>query len=338
MADISLESKIHPYGWPYGQNPKSKITGSWLDFQHQNPFDGIYWNDETRAFTCEQWQGKIDEINGVGMDTVVLMSSALDDKAFYPSNFLAGRWALACEDPVEAVLNAADRNDQNVFVSAGFYGHQTEETSDAPEYLNWHKRLADDLWSRYGHHTSFFGWYIPNEAEIDGHFSEGYMEFIPKLAAHLRGISSTKKILIAPYGTNTVQETDRFVEQIQSLRVDYVAYQDEVGVRKTRVEELDEIYARLSRLHDRAGVPLWADVEIFDFEAEVYKSPLIPAKLDRIQRQLAAISPYVEKLLCYQYHGLMNPPNSFQHCGHPDTVRLYEEYVRWIQYKQSTVP
>lgn len=309
----------------------AKISGTWLDFQHQNPYDGIYWNDQTRAFSCSQWQGKIDEICSVGMDTVVLMSTALDDKAFYPSDFVKGRWNLACADPVEAVLSAADSNIQHVFVSAGFYGHQTEETSSAPDYLDWHRRLTEDLFKRYGGHASFYGWYIPNEAEINGHFSDGFMNFTPKLTANLRGLSPDKRILIAPYGTNKVQETERFVEQVQALGVDFIAYQDEIGVRKTKVEELDEIYARLSRLHDKAGVPLWADVEIFEFEGDVYKSPLIPASLDRIQRQLAAISPYVEKLLCYQYHGLMNPPNSPQHCGHPDSIKLYQQYLGWVQ-------
>src|SRR6266480_7837461 len=117
------------------------ITGTWMDFQHQNPWDGEYWNAQTRAFTCDQWQGKVDEINGIGMDTIVIMSTALDDKSFYPSTFLKDHWNLTCADPVEAVLTAADRNGQHVFVSAGFYGHQTEETSDAPDYLEWHQRL-----------------------------------------------------------------------------------------------------------------------------------------------------------------------------------------------------
>ena len=302
------------------------ITGTWLDFQHQNPWDGQYWNDQTRAFTCDQWQGKSDEIHGIGMDTIVIMSTALDDKSFYPSTFLRERWDLNCEDPLEAVLTAADRNRQNVFISAGFYGHQTEETSEAPDYLDWHQRLTEELFTRCRNHPSFYGWYIPNEAEIEGHFSEGYMRFTPRLCEHLRSLDSARRILIAPYGTNKVQETGRFVEQLQQLGVDFIAYQDEVGVRKTRVEQLDEIYARLRRLHDRAGITLWADMEVFEFEGKVYGSPLIPASIDRIHRQLAAISPYVEKILCYQYHGLMNPPNSPQPCSHPDSVRLYQEY------------
>lgn len=308
-----------------------RIEGTWLDFQHQNAFDGIYWNEQTREFTCAQWEGKAGEISDVGMDTIVLMSTALDDKAFYPSQFIKDRWNLACEDPVEAILHAADRNRQHVFVSAGFYGHQTEETSQAPDYLEWHFRHSEDLWSRYSAHPSFFGWYIPNEAEIDGHFSDGFLAFTPRLTAHLRSLAPGKRILIAPYGTNKVEETDRFVEQIQALGVDCIAYQDEVGVRKTQVAQLEEIYARLRRLHNRAGIPLWADVEIFEFEGRVYRSPLIPAPLERIQRQLAAIGPYVEKILCYQYHGLMNPPDSSQHCGHQDSVRLHQEYANWMR-------
>lgn len=304
------------------------ITGTWLDFQHQNPWDGEYWNAQTRAFNCEQWRNQVDDIHGIGMDTIVLMSAALDDKSFYPSTFLKERWDLACEDPLEALLSAADRNQQRVFVSAGFYGHQTEETSDAPDYFPWHQRLTEELYARYRQHTSFYGWYIPNEAEIEGHFSDGFMSFTPRLTAHLRGLDSARKILIAPYGTNKVAETDRFVEQIRQLGVDFIAYQDEVGVRKTHVLQLGEIYARLKRLHDRAGLPLWADMEVFEFEGKVYGSPLIPASIERIQAQMDAITPHIEKLLCYQYHGLMNPPDSARPIGHPDSVMLYQEYSR----------
>lgn len=302
------------------------ITGTWLDFQHQNSYDGLYWNDQARDFTCEQWRRHVDDFRGLGMDTLVLMSSALDNRAFYPSAFLPDRWPLTCEDPIEAVLTEAERHGQQVFVSAGFYGHQTEETSDAPDYLAWHQRLTEELWRRYGHHAAFHGWYIPNEAEIHGHFSAGYMEFTPRFAAHLRALSPDRKLLIAPYGTRHIIEDQEFMDQIGALGVDYIAYQDEVGVRKTRVEELDAIFARLRRLHDRAAMPLWADVEVFEFEGEVYKSALLPAAIERVQRQLAIIGPYVDKVLCYQVHGLMNPPDTAAFCGHPDSVRLYREY------------
>lgn len=308
-----------------------------MDFQHQNPHDGDYWNAATRQFIAAQWQGKVAEMAALGLHYIVIMSSALDNKAFYPSAFMP-RHELVCEDPIAAVLEAAHQNGLRVFVSAGFYGHTTEETSDASDYYDWHTHLADELWRRYRHAPAFYGWYVPNEAEIKGHFSHGFMTFIGRFAPYLKHLAPDHRVLIAPYGTRNVTEDAEYVAQLRVLGtagVDFIAYQDEVGVRKTQVEELPEIYARLRRLHDRAGdghkaPALWADTEIFEFEGATYASALVPASLGRIQSQLAAIAPHVDVMLCYQTHGLMNPPDSPQFCGHPDTVRLWNEYMTHI--------
>ncbi|MBE3597503.1 MAG: hypothetical protein IMX02_01395 [Limnochordaceae bacterium] len=104
-----------------------------------------------------------------------------------------------------------------------------------------------------------------------------------------------------------------------------------MGVEKTRVDELDAIWARLRRLHDRARLPLWADVELFRFEGPVYRSPLVPAPWERILAQLTAASRYVDRILAYQYLGLMNPPDSPATAGHPSSVALYRAYARWLQ-------
>jgi hypothetical protein len=308
-----------------------------MDFQHQNPHDGDYWNATTRHFTADQWRGKVREMATLGLKHIVIMSSALDDKAFYPSTWM-DHWDLACPDPIGAVLQEAGACGLGVFVSGGFYKHTTEETSDAPDYYEWHTRLTAELLERYGKEPAFQGWYVPNEADIHGHYSDGYMQFMSRYGPYLKQLAPGKTILIAPYGTRYVQEDDKFVSQLCSLGaagVDYIAYQDEVGVRKTKVEELDAIYARLRRLHDRAsaqgtGPALWADTEIFEFEGATYASALIPAALSRIQAQLAAIAPYVDTMLCYQTHGLINPPDSPQFCGHPDSARLWTEYTQWI--------
>jgi hypothetical protein len=306
-----------------------------MDFQHQNPHDGDYWNETTRRFTAEQWRGKVGEMAALGLEYIVIMSSALDDKAFYPSDFMA-RHDLTCADPIAAVLEAAQAYGLKVFVSAGFYGHTTEETSEAADYLEWHQILAAELYRLYAHYPAFYGWYVPNEAEVNGHYSDGFMRFMADFVPYLKTpLQHPKRVLIAPYGTRKVVEDEAFVSQLRALGtagVDFIAYQDEVGVRKTQVDELDAIYARLRRLHDHAAEggnaapALWADIELFEFEGATYASALIPATLDRILRQLAAIAPHVDTMLCYQTHGLLNPPDSSQFCGHPDTAKLWQEY------------
>ena len=62
----------------------------------------------------------------------------------------------------------------------------------------------------------------------------------------------------------------------------------------------------------------------------VYKSALIPADFDRIKKQIENAAPYVDKILSYQYLGLMNPPSSTAFAGHENSAKLYEEYKRYI--------
>lgn len=312
------------------QRPE-RITGSWLDFRHQNPWDGYYWNDQTAAFTCDQWRAKVGEMAGLGMDTIVLMSTTLHGRSFYPSRVEPDRWDIACLDPVRAVLDAAADHAMRVFVSLGYHATSIGEISLEPQFLQWHQDLAHELADRYGGHPAFHGWYLPYEAPIQRLYPEAHVQFAVTLGDYCRAALPGKPVLIAPYGTRTVQEDDHLVQQLRDLKVDAVAYQDEVGVRKSTVDEVPAFYAALRRMHDAAGVPLWADVEVFDFEGQVYASPLIPAPIERVTRQLANVAPYVEKILCYQYPGLMNPPDSRAFAGHPDTVRLYQDYHAWLE-------
>ena len=86
--------------------------------------------------------------------------------------------------------------------------------------------------------------------------------------------------------------------------------------------------------HDRVPqCALWADLEIFAWEGapNQQSSPLILAPFPRVKAQLAAVSPFVDTILVYQYQGLMNKPTSRAFAGHPDSTRLYTDYVRWLR-------
>ena len=70
-------------------------------------------------------------------------------------------------------------------------------------------------------------------------------------------------------------------------------------------------------------------MEIFEFENEVYKSALLPASFDRVLRQLEAVSPWVDKILVYQYQGMMNKPGSVAFAGCAASNQLYSDYESW---------
>jgi len=312
------------------------ISGSWFEFQHHATVEGVDWNPACAAFTCQQWDAKIKEIADVGMEYLVLMCTALYFRSFFPTTIFPA-WRLACSDPLEVVLSAADKYGVKFFIGGGFYGDwQSPNIISDSAAVKRRLQAMGEITKLYSHHRSFYGWYWPNEAFIDRYFSEAFIQYVNTCSRLARQLTPQARILIAPYGTRVAVPDDKYVRQLASLDADIVAYQDEVGVRKSKVEETAAFYEGLRKAHDRAQrAAIWADVEIFEFEGVVYQSALLPAPFDRVLRQLEAVSPWVDKILVYQYQGMMNKPTSAAFAGSPRSTALYTAYVDWLRARKQ---
>jgi hypothetical protein len=312
------------------------ISGSWFEFQHHATVEGVDWNPQCADSSCAQWDARVKEIADVGMEYLVLMATALDYRAFFPTDIFPP-WRLACRDLMEAVLTAADKYGIKFFIGGGFYG-DWESPRIVSDPVAARKRLQaiEQLAHLYSHHKSFYGWYWPNEAFIDRYYSEEFIRYVNTCSRLARRLTPRAKILIAPYGTRVAVPDEKYVRQLESLDVDVIAYQDEVGVQKSTPDETPAFYEGLRKAHDRAQrAAIWADVEIFKFERAVYKSALLPAPFSRVLRQLESVSPWVDKILVYQYQGMMNKPGSVAFCGSPASTRLYKDYVAWLQARRK---
>ncbi|MHA7111843.1 DUF4434 domain-containing protein [Sunxiuqinia elliptica] len=303
------------------------IEGSWFEFQHHSAVEGKYWNPTLEKFTAEQWDAKVKEIADAGMRYLVLLDVAIYGKSFYPTSLLP-KHEMGCEDPLEVVLTAADKYGLRFFVSNGFFGEWTKPAMlmQDREVNKLRLKAMNELAEKYGHHKSFYGWYYPNETGIYGHYDDFFINYVNESSAEAAKLMPKAKTLIAPYGTRNVKADDQYVRQLEQLDVDFIAYQDEIGVEKTQVEESAGFFENLYKMHKKAAKSrLWADVEVFRFEGKVYNSALLPAPAERVIQQLEAVSPYVEKILIYQYIGMMNKPGSKAFAGHPDSTKLYTQ-------------
>lgn len=312
---------------------KRKIDGTFFEFLHHNTAEGKYWNDALNRFTADDWKNKVKEIAEVGMEYIVLMATALYEKCYFRSSVYPFA-DIPCEDPVEALLSAADEYKVKVFLGNGFYGdwRKANRNITDKEVIERSFRAMEELTALYGHHESFYGWYFPDETCIILKFSKDFVKYVNLCSARCRELTPDKKTLIAPFGTNLALTNKSYVNSLMNLDVDFIAYQDEVGVRKTPVGRTEKIYERLRKAHDKAGrSELWADIELFRFEGAVYNSALLPADFERVKRQLENVAPYVDKILCYQYPGLMNPSDSACFAGHEKSAELYEEYRKYIK-------
>ncbi len=309
-----------------------KIDGTFFEFHHHNIPEGKYWNPAIDRFTGAQWREKVREIASLGMEYIVVMATALYEKCYFKSSVFPFA-DIPCADPIEELLCEADACGVKVFLGNGFYGDWRKANFNitSKEVVDRSFRAMEEIAELYAHHQSFYGWYFPDETCIILKYSKDFMKYVNLCSSRCHQLTPDKKTLIAPYGTNLVFANNRFIRQLTELDVDFIAYQDEVGVKKTKVDHTKRLFEKLKIAHDKAGrSELWADIELFDFEGMVYQSALIPASFERIQKQIENVAPYADKILGYQYLGIMNPANSDAFAGHPNSATLYENYVKYL--------
>lgn len=155
-----------------------QISGAWAGIYHWSEIEGKHWNKDIKKMTDEQWKELVRSMHKVEMDMIVIQevfrneqyvgkhNTTVDSyagKAFYPSELYPGRMDITAEDPIEAILSEADRLGMNVLVGVGIFAW----FDFTPESLEWHKRVAKELWDMYGHHESFYAFMFPRKAEED---------------------------------------------------------------------------------------------------------------------------------------------------------------------------
>jgi len=105
---------------------------------------------------------------------------------------------IACDDPLEAILDEADKLDMKVFPGVGLYAW-FDFTEDS---LKWHMQVAEELHEKYGHHCSFYGWYVSEEifGDLGGDQKreDDIVSFFKTFKVHCKQLAPTKPVMLAP--------------------------------------------------------------------------------------------------------------------------------------------
>ena len=150
------------------------IDGCWITLYHWSEAEGTYFNEGLKNLDDDGWRQIIYSMHKAKITSVLIQNvfdagnyayqhnmtvDTYDGKAFYPSKLYKNRMPIKCEDPLEVILTAADECGMHVFPGVGMYAW----FEFSPDSLEWHKRVTVELNERYGHHKSFYGWYISEE-------------------------------------------------------------------------------------------------------------------------------------------------------------------------------
>ena len=358
LAVVACGDDVHRTSRPLRILPSTirsteTIGGAWAGLYHWSDSEGLHWNTDLKTMSGDQWRELVRGMHEIGMDIINIQELFRNEEyagkhhievegykgqAFYPSALYPGRMPIAAADPLEAIFDEADKLGMSVLPGIGMYAW----FDYSPASLAWHIRVADEIWARYGHHPSFYGWKISEE----GHGGLGFgigstgadlerehrqlVEFFRCFGAHVRRLAPDKPVMVArsTHGMRGAEDTYRELLKHLDILCSFCFHRmpadDMTG---------DEAAAMLQSLCDEAGAHLWMNMEVFLFEGGGdCGAPLIPRPIAGVREDMLRF-PNFEKILCYQYPGLMTHPGASVKLGGPAAVGLYQDYAAYLEGK-----
>ena len=312
------------------------VTGTFLNLAYQdvrNKYTNPLGSDNTDPAL---WGAKVCEMKKMGMEYLVLMAVANEEKSYYPSSLMGWQYPQWRQSPVDAIMDAAAENGMKVFMSTGWAKDQDDNLRD-PAIKGRQIEMMTELAGIYGEHPAMYGWYLPVEDCFGPVLTDYAVEAVNALTAKARELTPGKKILISPYGIfNSDFDDPRYAEQICRLEVDIIAYQDEIGcVRESYpLTRLRENWKKLRTIHDRAGIEMWANCESFAWEGNTNDrtSALVPASFSRfLSQQVAASAGGVDRIISFMFAGIYDDPASEFRLGQPHwSAQAHSDYMSWL--------
>lgn len=322
-----------------GLNITKKVRGTFINFAYMDERNKYMNPSGVDNTSPDLWRMKVKELSDMGIEYVIIMYVANNDKAFYPSDFMPHAYQSGKESPVEAVMNAADENNMKAFLSTG-WAHNQDDNPRLPEIRAIQTKIMHETAKLFSKHKSFYGWYLPCEDVVGPYLSQNAVDAANSLAAEARAETPDAKVLISPYGLRLANfNNSQFADQIAKLKVDIIAYQDEIGcvVETTPLPHMKENFKHLREVHDKTKIQLWANDESFTWEKGLNTRPsaLIPAPFPRFLSQLVGVSKAnVDEVISFAITGIYDKPDSKIPIGQPVFgAKAYQEYMEWKEGK-----
>ncbi len=310
------------------------ITGTFLNLFYQDERNK-YMNPSSVDMTDPAlWTAKVNELADLGLEYLVIVAVANDYKALYPSKMMKRAYKHKTS-PVDAILDAAAARGMKVFMSSGWAKNQDDNLRN-PKTKERQIKMMDELASIYGNHPALYGWYLPVEDCLGPVLSEYAVDAVNQLAEHARSLTPGAKILISPYGIfNSKFDHPDYASRIRALKVDIIAYQDEVGCEREEnpLQSLRTNWRRLRDIHEGTGIDIWANCETFTWEKEpnARNSALIPAPFNRVREQLnVATQGGVSRIISFAVCGIWDTPGSPYPIGHPGSQAAHKAYKTFL--------
>jgi chitodextrinase len=308
----------------------SLFISNWAAAQQSCPWPGLTGSFLQPAlgdqWTPTQWDQELDTyMSAACLDQLVLQWSA-DSKAHttvYPTNLTVAGYTYSqntTHDVLGRALSHGDTNGVHVYVglqtNADWFTNYANNSSWLNNEATIAKALASDIWSKYGSHTSFAGWYLTFEVDNLNEQQQtqwdNLVSFYTTVGSYLHSLAPGKPIIIAPFfnanlgssAETPAQWTTMWEYILSRSPLDILALQDGIGAGHATVSQLPTWYqaTQTAICTSAPGMKFWSDAETY-----VVVSGFHPMFISTLVADMNAEAPYVSNFLSFSFNHYMSP-------------------------------
>lgn len=324
-------------------NSTTLLDGCWVSIYHWSEDEARWFNKDLARLLEKDWKEQIYAMNRAGINGVIVQSvfecneyagkhnmtlEGYKGRAFYPSRIYGERCPVKAEDPVEAILSAADEVNMNVFLGVGNFAW----FDFSPQSLEWHKNITLELFEMYGHHPSLYGWYISEEMfgslyyDWDPVEDEKYrdiVDFFREYKDFVRQLTPVKPVALAPNNIRFHEYEKEWKEILANVDI-LLPFAFARDLENLNIDEI-------ARICEAAGTHFWVDMEMFAWPLD---NGLVPKTIGELIKEIR-IYDKLEQIYGYQFTGIMNHPGNKYDLGGEPAKNLYREYCKYYDRIKS---
>jgi hypothetical protein len=291
--------------------------------------DEVSWDIPHQNWGPKEWDRDFAAMKKMGINTVVMIRAGLGKWMAAPFESILKTEDVYSPpvDMVEMFLTLADKHNMAFFFGMYDSGKYWIDGLFQKE-IDINLRLIDEVWKKYGHHSSFKGWYMSQEVSRR---TKNMSKIYAEVGKHAKAISGNLPSLTSPYihGVKTDQvmsgdkpltvseheeEWDEILSNINGS-VDILAFQD----GQVDYHELYDYLCINKKLADKYGMKCWTNIESFDRDMPIR---FLPIKWEKLLLKLeAARRAGMENAITFEFSHFMSPNSSYLQAGH-----LYNRY------------
>lgn len=287
--------------------------------------DEITYDIPSQNWSFENWSKDLDNMQKVGIDTVIFVRGFFSSKAIFPTKLLDNSDNV--KDLLGYILNECDKRNMKVYVGL-YMKNLTWDYGDSDNEIKMNNIFIDEILEKYSFHKSFVGFYIPHEV---GSNCLNICDIYYNVSKMCKEKAKDKKVLISPFfltevlvPKNEALSIDQICKEWDDIftkagkYIDYCAFQD----GSAPIDNMEEHFKNIKKVCDKHNIELWGNIEMMGRGKPTFE----PIDIDLLTKKIELVKPYVSNMITFEFSHFLSPQADIKSAR--TLYNKYQEYYK----------